>query len=133
MRYENSIKTSTVKRKDNLQPGIERGSKGFQSREKKLFHKRGDRKIPEAKSYIEVRYSNSILDIIVNVRNIELGELIELLKNKLPDVEKVLGKNLKIRGRFPYQIGFWIAKRYYKLASSISVFDPVTKEYVRIF
>ncbi|WP_423325786.1 hypothetical protein [Deferribacter abyssi] len=80
-----------------------------------------------------MRYLNSVLDIIVKAKDIEFWKLVELLKKKLPDADSVLNKDLKIQGKFPYQIGIWIAKRYYKLASSISVFDPVTKDYVRIF
>ncbi|MGA1847250.1 hypothetical protein OWK30_09165 [Deferribacter abyssi] len=133
MRYENGVKNLNVKRKNYLQSNIEGRVKSFKNREKEFFHQRGNRKVSEAESYIEVRYLNSVLDIIVKAKDIEFWKLVELLKKKLPDADSVLNKDLKIQGKFPYQIGIWIAKRYYKLASSISVFDPVTKDYVRIF
>jgi len=133
MQHGNSDKFTNVEEKHIIQINQPGKDKGSQNQQEKFLSKGRDRTVSRGNG-INVKFTDDgILRIYVSVKQLPFEELVMVVKKHCPTVDKVIGKDMKILGRFPYQLGFWLAKRYHKITNSISVYDPYSQKFVRVF
>jgi len=82
---------------------------------------------------MKIIYTQENNELFINVDWSEFNnteDMINVVDKILPNRSKIVGNNLKIKGKFPYQLGMWIAIKYAQLGILIHVFDPQQRKFV---
>lgn len=83
---------------------------------------------------MKINYNSVEQILFMNVDWREFNSVREMItetKQYLPPVDVIAGTDLKIKGKFPYQLGMWLIKRYERVCNSISVYDPQLNEFYK--